>query len=261
MLRRFWPRLVNRPPAPPTSGAYDRLARWYDWSGAADFTDACLTATRETLGSLDHEPRSCLDIACGTGTFLLAMERKGLRAVGVDRAHAMLLEARAKAQARGARIELVCADMRDFALAARFDLVTCYYDALNHITDATGAAAAIANAARHVAPGGIYVFDTNNERMFERVWSGPRETIDVGSGLVEIDYQYDSVRRTASAQVTFRRSGEAPIAGWVHERCHPRDEIEAALARSGLTLVRRDAHPYFRDSDVSLKDLWICRRA
>lgn len=259
-MRRFWPRLASQPPGPVTQGAYDRLARFYDWSGAADFSDACLTATRDALARLAHAPRNCLDIACGTGTFVIEMERQGLAAVGIDRSHAMLQEARAKAYKLHSRPLLVCADMRDFTLRARFDLVTCFYDALNHVTDAAGAAAAIGNAARHLAPGGIYLFDTNNERMFERVWSGPRETIDVGTGLVEIDYRYDPVRGSAAAQVTFRRRGEAPISGWVHERCHPRAEIEDALGRAGLELVCRDPHPYFRGSDASLKDLWLCRK-
>lgn len=244
----------------PTHGAYDRLARWYDWSGAIAFSDVCVELTLDALRDAGLEARSCLDIACGTGSFLVAMERRGAFAVGVDRSHAMLVEAHAKAVAEHARLRLVCADMREFALARRFDLVTCFYDALNHLPDTVGVAAAIDSAARHTEPGGLYVFDTNNERMFQRVWSGPRETIDVGSGDVEIDYHYDPVRRTGSAQVTFRRRGEEPVTGWVHERCHPARDIERALERAGFTLASRGPHPYFAEPSDSLKDLWIARR-
>lgn len=244
----------------PTHGAYDRLARWYDWSGAIAFSDTCVELTLRALGEAHLEPRACLDIACGTGSFLMAMDRRGALAVGVDRSHAMLVEARAKARDEHARLALVCADMREFQLGRRFDLVTCFYDALNHLPDTVGVAAAIETAARHAEPGALYVFDTNNERMFQRVWSGPRETIDVVSGDVEIDYHYDPVRRTGSAQVTFRRRGEAPVTGWVHERCHPAREIERALERAGFTLVSRGPHPYFADPGESLKDLWIARR-
>lgn len=244
----------------PTHGAYDRLARWYDWSGAIAFSDTCVELTLRALRDARLEPRSCLDIACGTGSFLMAMERRGAFAVGVDRSHAMLVEARDKAREQHARLALVCADMREFQLGRRFELVTCFYDALNHLPDTIGVAAAIETAARHAEGGGLYVFDTNNERMFQRVWSGPRETIDVVSGDVEIDYHYDPVRRTGSAQVTFRRRGEPPVTGWVHERCHAARELERALESAGFVLESRGPHPYFADPSESLKDLWIARK-
>jgi 2-polyprenyl-3-methyl-5-hydroxy-6-metoxy-1,4-benzoquinol methylase len=180
--------------------------------------------------------------------------------VGVDRSAAMLLEARIKARGRAAHLDVVCADMRDFRLRRAFPLVTCFYDVLNHLREPSEVADAIRTAAAHVSAGGLYVFDTNNERMFERVWDGPSEIIDVGTGRVEIEYLYDRARRGGSARVTFRRAAEEPITGWVHERCHPAPEIERALSSAGLEIRHHGPHPYFADAASSLKDLWICRK-
>jgi len=262
-IRRLVSSFPARDPAAGTGathGAYERLARWYDWSGAIAFSDTCVSLIGDLLDREQLTPDACLDIACGTGSFGLAMMARGMRCVGIDRSFAMLAEAGTKAAARGAPLELVCADMRAFRLLRQFPLVTCFYDALNHLRETEDVAAAIATAAAHVAPGGLYVFDTNNERMFERVWAGPSETIDVGSGEVQIVYLYDRARRGGSAQVTFRRDHEEPITGWVHERCHSPSEIEAAVIHAGLEIRSRGPHPYFADAASSLKDLWICRR-
>lgn len=72
---------------------------------------------------------SLLELGCGTGAVLAGLAG-GLRVTGVDRSPEMLAAAAAR-HIPGAR--LVRADMTDFALGTRFDVVICVFDTLNHL--------------------------------------------------------------------------------------------------------------------------------
>ncbi|MCO5176155.1 MAG: methyltransferase domain-containing protein [Thermomicrobiales bacterium] len=97
-----------------------------------------------------------LDVGTGTGHTGLAFAAAGASIVGLDLTHAMLAEARALAKERGAALAPVrgAAELLPFS-DATFDAVVCRYCA-HHFMDV---AAAIAEMARVVKPGGIVLLD------------------------------------------------------------------------------------------------------
>ncbi len=61
--------------------------------------------------------------------------------------------------------------MREFQLPKTVDLITCEYDALNHVpkkTDLTRVAKSLAQALK---PAGYFFFDVNNRIGFKQYWS------------------------------------------------------------------------------------------
>ena len=70
-----------------------------------------------------------LDLACGTGDLMLALERRsGARVLGSDFCHPMLVEAGRKAGQRGAECPLFEADALTLPLASgSLDLITCAF--------------------------------------------------------------------------------------------------------------------------------------
>ena len=244
---------VGRPPPGGHAGAYDRLASWYDWPGALEFAHSCSRIVGELLDRADRPFPDALDVACGTGTFLLDLAGRDLLAVGLDRSAPMLVEARTKLREAGVPARLVRADMRTFRFSRRFALVTCFFDALNHVSDLEGASAALATVADHVAPGGLFVFDTNNRRMYENQWTGPVDEIDVPGGRVRVAYRYDRRTRIGRARVELDPDepvdAAASLEGWVRHRCHSDDEIRRPLEERGLELIATRPHPHFADED------------
>jgi SAM-dependent methyltransferase len=130
---------------------YDGLAEWYDaFIRSVDLTAVELDALERLLG---EGPGRCLDLGCGTGIALPLLSRLGWLIVGVDISADQLAVARARADEIGA--ELLEADASRLPFAdASFDAVASI---LTH-TDFEDAAAAFAEVARVLRPGGRFVY-------------------------------------------------------------------------------------------------------
>lgn len=101
--------------------------------------------------------RTWLDLCCGTGSLLPFVLDAGFSAVGLDISLHQLRHARNNAP--GAR--LIKADVRDFSLSEKFDVVTCIFDSLNYLTTKRDLARALRCARRHLGDRGLLLFDMN----------------------------------------------------------------------------------------------------
>ncbi|GAA0908568.1 class I SAM-dependent methyltransferase [Streptomyces thermoalcalitolerans] len=131
---------------------YDKEAECYDALRGGEPRAAA--AARAVLEFIPRGAREVLDVGCGTGivTRRLAAARAGLRVVGVDRSEAMARQAAARLP--GA---VVLADGRRLPFPdERFDAVTSVW--LLHLApSAEDARAIVAECARMLRPGGVYV--------------------------------------------------------------------------------------------------------
>jgi ubiquinone/menaquinone biosynthesis C-methylase UbiE len=106
-----------------------------------------------------------LEVGCGRGVAMPALARLlgPARLAGLDLDADLLEEARARADAAGIAVELVPGDVRRMPFPeGSFDLVvdfgTCYHIA--------GAAQALAEIARVLGPGGLFVHETPLSQLF-----------------------------------------------------------------------------------------------
>lgn len=107
------------------------------------------------------KPKKALEIGCGTGTILTSLPKK-TKIYGVDLSKEMLAQA-AKKIPKG---EFIHANMTNFKLKEKFDLVLCMFDAINHLNTWQEWQKTIKNAANHLEKNGYFIFDVNSlERM------------------------------------------------------------------------------------------------
>jgi SAM-dependent methyltransferase len=130
---------------------YDGLADWYDSFIRSAGTTAIVLAAAERL--LGPGPGTCLDLGCGTGIAFELLTGLGWRVTAVDISEDQVALARRIGDQMG--IDVRIAD------AARLPFETGSFDAvvslLTH-TDFEDAAAAFAEAARVLRPGGSLVY-------------------------------------------------------------------------------------------------------
>ena len=130
----------------PRGADYDRRFEGLAAAGMDMHGEAALVAS--------YRPATVLDAGCGTGRVAIELARRGHDVVGVDVDPAMLEAARAKAPG----LTWIVADLTDPALdlGRTFDVVVMAGNVLIFVPSGTEAQV-IANAARHVSPGGRLV--------------------------------------------------------------------------------------------------------
>jgi SAM-dependent methyltransferase len=103
-----------------------------------------------------------LDIACGSGRIALPLARAGIAVTGIDLSAPML--ERARAQSAGLPLILQLADCRDFnAAGGPFACATMAGHAFQQMLTDANQRALFRCVHRHLAPGGIFVFDSRND--------------------------------------------------------------------------------------------------
>ena len=105
-------------------------------------------------------PKNSMDLACGTGVLCRILQAEGIRAAGMDFSSGMIDIARQESP----HIPYEVADMITYRPEARFDLVTCTGDAINHIPDLEDVRRIFENVYAYTIPGGYFVFDILNRQ-------------------------------------------------------------------------------------------------
>lgn len=119
------------------------------------------------------EPRSILDIGCGTGNLTLELSRLGYQVAGLDRSAEMLAIAREKAARGRLPVDLIEQDMRRPYPVAPVDAVTCFYGVLSHLLSPEDLRRCFAAVHGALAPGGVLAFDLYSEERMRTMFSGP----------------------------------------------------------------------------------------
>jgi ubiquinone/menaquinone biosynthesis C-methylase UbiE len=221
--------------------AYTDLAARYDEMAKSPAIRAFYRewgrSLRAAMAEHGLRPRVLVDLACGTGNSTVPWtRRRGLRVVGVDRSEAMLRVARRKSSA----VRWYRQDLRRLRLAERADVVTCHFDALNHVLREADLQRVFDNVARILREGGLFQFDLNTRHMLR--WLGGRQKIlRAGPHWYVADNAFDP----STGVATFRQHwfvAQGPLyrkmAITVRERAYDDPDLRRMLRQAGMGLVK-----------------------
>ena len=134
--------------------SYDRLTNDVDYDATVDFYYEILA--REGLN-----PRTAVDLACGTGSVALRLAKRGLRVTAVDMSWEMLMVAQQKAAEEGVYPQFACQKLQQLQLPRGVDLAVCALDSIDYILDPADCKEAIRRVYKALNPGGCFIFDVN----------------------------------------------------------------------------------------------------
>jgi SAM-dependent methyltransferase len=151
-----------------TVAVYDLLAPHYDAVTGDSATEAAFI--RDIVERRHPQAATLLDLACGTGG-ITALLADAYQVSGLDISPGMLAVARTKLPGG---TQLYLADMTSFRLDARFDVIVCAYQGLNHLLSLAAWQSSFDCACDHLNDGGLFVFDIATVRHLEEMASVPR---------------------------------------------------------------------------------------
>lgn len=212
------------------------LARFYDLdNGWGEDREFCL---RLAAGA-----GSVLDLGCGTGELAIRIAAdQGAAVTAADPAGAMLDLARAKPGAE--RVTWVEGDARSLRLGQTFDLIAMTGHAFQTLLTRKDRAACLSTIARHLAPGGRFVFDSRNPAAREwedwRPEASERRFEDPVLGPVTAwnDVRWNAARRIATYGTHYRTADRRQLSATSRIGFPPLDELEGAIAAAGLRVER-----------------------
>lgn len=111
------------------------------------------------LKLLENHEKNCktlLELACGTGSLLVFLSKK-YQIEGIDISPDMLEIAKNKLP----NTTFYLANMVDFNMGKKYDIVLCVYDSINHLLSWEEWSDTFDNVWKHLNPGGLFVFDIN----------------------------------------------------------------------------------------------------
>jgi len=251
----------------------DQEVRFYDvavpdWPGEIDFYRSMAIDVKAHGGII-------LEIGCGTGRVALKLAQEGANILGLDLSPAMLAVARQKSQGLS-NIDWIEADMQDFDLGKRFDLIIIpghSFQFMLTVVDQTGCLDCVR---RHLTLGGKLVIHIGHqdlawlgditrkqEPVFELVGEYPLGSTG-GAVRKWTAWSYEPGTQTASAVTAWETLGKN---GEVIERqeaarkrlhCVFRFEMEHLLARTGFEAEALYGDFYRQElQDSSWDMIWV----
>ncbi len=235
---------MNRP--------YQWLARYYD-ELFLPVRHPIDVAREHVLRRIWPRIQSACDLACGTGTTALLLARRGILTYAVDRSSQMCRLTRDKARKNDLSVRVIQGDMRNFRLPEAVDLVTCEYDAVNHVPHKSDLRRVAGAVRRALHPGGYFFFDVNNSRAFRQYWSGtvwvdrPDVALVMRNGREpECDRAWCEIELFTREGTLWRRHHEK-----VQEVCWSSGEIKKVLQDAGFDQARTwDAASFWKNPQI-----------
>lgn len=102
---------------------------------------------------------SLLDVGCGSGSLLIMLKQLDYECMGIDLSESMIELAKKKLIMNHMNIPLLIENMISFKLEKKFDIITCFFDTLNHLESEEDFKKTLLNLENHLSNDGVLIID------------------------------------------------------------------------------------------------------
>ena len=220
---------------------YDLLYRDKDYVAEAAFVHGLLAEHRSPAGTI-------LELGCGTGGHAVPLARHGHSVTGYDLSPEMVAEALSRApEELKAHLEFRVGDVCTLNAGRQFDAVVSLFHVASYQTGDSSIADMFVTAARHLRPGGTFLFDfwygpaVLSQRPSVRVKRLQAEDIEVLRIAEPVEHPNDNcVDVNYTVFVTDRVTGAISMLEETHRmRYFFLPELRLLLSMAGFSISRQ----------------------
>jgi len=192
-----------------------------------------------------------LELGCGTGRLTLPLAQNGIDITGIEVVPEMLAQARLKGA--GLSVRWVEADVRDFHLDQKFNLIFETGSVFMHMLSNADQDAFLARVREHLAPGGRFIFSlwfphagsleaVPEEKEWYTYQDNQGRTVRVG-GTEDYDEIRQVKRETAIRHIIDPDGTETVLVAPLYLRYTFPQEMERLLPAAGFHILERCGGP------------------
>lgn len=145
--------------------AFDAYAAYYDLLYKEKDYIREAAYIHDLIQRHSSDAHEILELGCGTGRHAIALTRLGYHVTGIDLSETMIAQAQKNSQSQSIEgVQFLQGDLREFRIERKFCAVLALFHVMSYQTRNSDIQAAMATAAAHLIPGGVFIFDC---------WFGP----------------------------------------------------------------------------------------
>lgn len=148
-----------------------------------------------------------LELACGSGAYLIPLTEKGVSVVGVDISDEMMNLAKAKASARKILIDVRKGDMRDFQLDRKFPLILLLGNSFQHLSTHEDIEKCFSAVRKHLTPNGRFIVEVFNPSL-QILTRKPDENV------LDSEYETSSGKTVLTGKVNYDAATQINFITW-----------------------------------------------
>lgn len=114
-----------------------------------------------------NKSTTLLDLACGTGSFLMLAFPEVKTCVGLDLSETAIEIAKEKSKINHFDIKYVVADMINFKCDTKFDVITCFFDSINFLNSLARIKDMFNSVYETLNDKGYFIFDIFSHTLFK----------------------------------------------------------------------------------------------
>jgi SAM-dependent methyltransferase len=203
-----------------------------------------------------------IELACGTGSHALALEKYGYKITAIDYSEDMLARARTKAEKNASSVRFLLNDMRTHETeGGPFDAAICLFDSIGYVNTNDAVVEVLRRANDHLRDRGLFLFEFWHAAAMLRHYEPTRVrrwSTDQGQLVRISETQLDVLRQLAIVTYSihhFHRDGFcSSLTETQTNRYFLVQEMSALLAGSGFTPLKWYAG-FDQDEEITL-DTW-----
>ncbi len=207
------------------------------------------------------QPKTILDLACGTGIPAMLLAQKGYRIIAVDNSLPMLAILENKVREKGYDIKIINADMRNFVVPQEADAAISLYDSINYLLTESDLQSCFRCVATALKPDGLFVFDVNTIFCLRDFWDNT-ETIRQVNNIHSVwQSSFDPIQKISTLHLKVAIDKKISFEEIHQERGYTTSEIEQNLKSAGFRDITFYEHlTFLPPTETTLRIMVVARR-